>query len=208
MYKYFKRISDFCFALVLAILTLPVVLFVAVVLYIQNKGSIFFVQPRPGYKGTIFNIYKFKTMTDDRDETGELLPNAERITKLGSVMRKYSIDELPQLINVLKGDISVVGPRPLRVEYLDYYNAEQMRRHDVLPGITGWAQVNGRNAISWEEKFNLDVFYVDNISLALDLKIMALTIKKVLFKEDINNSENLTMPKFTGTKTIETNIDP
>lgn len=161
-------------------------------------SPILFKQQRPGLHGKPFYLYKFRTMTDERDENGELLPDHLRLTPFGQFLRKYSLDELPQLFNVLKGDISLVGPRPLLMEYLELYTPEQARRHEVKPGITGWAQVNGRNAISWEEKFKLDVWYVDNRTFWLDIKILFLTVIKVLKKEGINQSEYVTMEKFVG----------
>lgn len=160
-------------------------------LHFANKGAgAFFTQERPGKDGKIFKVIKFKSMTDERDENGKLLPNEQRLTKIGSIIRKTSIDELPQLINVLKGDMALIGPRPLLPRYLELYSKEQMRRHEVRPGITGWAQVNGRNAITWTKKFELDVWYVDHCSLWLDIKIIFVTIKNVLQRRDINSSEN------------------
>lgn len=167
-------------------------------LFLVNDGKPFFFQSRPGKGGKIFKIIKFKTMNDRKDSNGDLLPDSKRLTKIGALVRKTSLDELPQLLNVLIGDMSLVGPRPLLIEYLPLYNFEQGRRHNVRPGITGWAQVNGRNAISWNEKFNLDVWYVDNLSFNLDLKILLLTFKKVFKSEGINASANVTMEKFTG----------
>lgn len=173
---------------------------VAIGLHFANKGAgAFFFQERPGKDGKIFKVIKFKTMTDERDANGELLPDADRLTKIGSFIRSTSIDELPQLINVLKGDMSLIGPRPLLVQYLPLYSKEQMRRHEVRPGISGWAQCHGRNQISWTEKFKLDVWYVDNLSLLTDLKVIFITIKKVLFREDINSDNDATMEDFDGT---------
>ena len=164
---------------------------VAIGLHFANKGAgAFFFQERPGKDGKIFKVIKFKTMTDERDANGELLPDADRLTKIGSFIRSTSIDELPQLINVLKGDMSLIGPRPLLVQYLPLYSKEQMRRHEVRPGISGWAQCHGRNQISWTEKFKLDVWYVDNLSFMTDLKVIFITIKKVLFREDINSDND------------------
>lgn len=173
-----------------------------------NDGSpALFSQKRPGKDGKIFTVYKFRTMTvKTTDKEGKPLSDMERMTKIGSFLRKTSLDELPQFVNVLKGEMSFIGPRPLLCEYLEYYNSEQARRHEVRPGITGWAQVNGRNAISWEEKFNYDVYYVDNMSLALDAKIIFKTIKNVLIHDGINSSEANTMEKFTGTKTEATEV--
>lgn len=177
----------------------PVLLVVSIWLLFANRGAgVFFLQDRPGKNAKIFRIIKFKTMTDERDENGELLPDVERITKAGKFVRSTSIDELPQLINILKGDMSLIGPRPLLVKYLPLYSPEQFRRHEIRPGITGWAQVNGRNAISWAEKFKLDVWYVDNCSFATDFKILIMTIKKVIKKEGINQSGFDTMESFNG----------
>lgn len=201
MYKYFfKRLIDFTIALVALSIIWPFLLIVTIWLHFANKGAgAFFFQERPGKDGKIFKVIKFKTMTDERDANGELLPDADRLTKVGSFVRSTSIDELPQLINVLKGDMSLIGPRPLLVQYLPLYSTEQMRRHDVRPGISGWAQCHGRNQISWTEKFKLDVWYVDNLSLLTDLKVIFITIKKVLFREDINSDNDATMEDFDGT---------
>lgn len=198
LYPVIKSIVDKVGAIVLLVLTLPITLPVAVCLLIVNRGKVFFYQPRPGKNGKVFTIVKFKTMNDRKDKEGNLLPNYVRMTKVGRIVRKLSIDELAQLINVLKGDMSFVGPRPLLVDYLPLYSKEQARRHDVKPGITGWAQVNGRNTISWKKKFEYDVYYVDNQSLALDIKIVFLTLKKVLMRSDVNSSENVTMERFNG----------
>ena len=195
-----KRLVDFLLALVLLILLSPLFIIVVVLLLFANNGKPFFFQRRPGYKGKIFTIAKLKSMNDKKDANGELLPDADRLTTVGSVVRKLSLDELPQLFNVLKGDMSFVGPRPLLVEYLPLYNDEQARRHNVRPGITGWAQVNGRNALSWEKKFELDVWYVDRVSFALDLKILFLTAMKVVKPQGISSDTSATMEKFTGTK--------
>ena len=200
MYKhFFKRFFDFCIALVaLLILAVPLAV-VTLWLHFANKGAgAFFFQERPGKDAKIFKVVKFKTMTDERDAEGHLLPDAERLTKVGRFVRSTSIDELPQLWNVLKGDMALIGPRPLLVQYLPLYSEEQMRRHEVRPGITGWAQCHGRNQISWTEKFQLDVWYVDNISLMTDLKVILITIKKVLFREDINSATSATMEAFNG----------
>lgn len=201
MYKhFFKRLIDFTIALVALSIIWPFLLIVTIWLHFANKGAgAFFFQERPGKDGQIFKVIKFKTMTDERDANGELLPDAERLTKVGSFVRSTSIDELPQLINVLKGDMALVGPRPLLVQYLPLYSKEQMRRHEVRPGISGWAQCHGRNQISWTEKFALDVWYVDNLSLLTDLKVIFITIKKVLFREDINSDNDATMEDFDGT---------
>ena len=202
MYKhFFKRFFDFCISLVALIITRPILLVITIWLHFANKGAgAFFFQERPGKDGKIFKVIKFKTMTDERDAEGNLLPDAERLTKVGKFVRSTSIDELPQLINVLKGDMALIGPRPLLVQYLPLYSKEQARRHEVRPGISGWAQCHGRNAISWTEKFKLDVWYVDHVSLLTDLKVIFITIKKVLFKEDINQvgGEWATMDPFNG----------
>ncbi len=201
MYKAFiKRLLDLLFACIILIIFLPVIIIITFVLAINNNGSPFFVQERPGKNEKIFKLIKFQTMNNKRDSNGNILPDGERITKIGKIIRKLSIDELPQLINVLKGDMSLVGPRPLLIEYLTLYNEKQKQRHKVKPGITGWAQVNGRNAIYWEEKLNLDVLYVNNISFFLDLKILFLTMIKVFKAEGINSNISATMEKFTGTK--------
>lgn len=201
MYKnYFKRIFDFCIALTaLTVLLLPLAI-ITIWLHFANKGAgAFFFQERPGLNGKIFKICKFKTMTDERDAEGKLLPDEDRLTKVGSFVRSTSIDELPQFWNVLVGDMALIGPRPLLVEYLPLYSKEQARRHDVRPGITGWAQCHGRNSISWIEKFKLDVWYVDNISLLTDLKVVAITIKKVLCRDGISQEGNATVEDFDGT---------
>ncbi|MBO7539833.1 MAG: sugar transferase [Prevotella sp.] len=186
----FKRILDFCIALVGLICISPILLVVSVWLYYANKGAgVFFFHERPGKDGKIFKVIKFKSMTDERDANGELLPGEQRITGIGKVIRATSLDELPQLLNVLKGDMSLIGPRPLVPRYLELYSKEQMRRHEVRPGITGWAQVNGRNSISWTKKFELDVWYVDHVSLWLDIKIIYMTVKNVLQRKDINSGD-------------------
>ncbi|UII76139.1 sugar transferase [Flagellimonas sp. HMM57] len=196
--KGIKRILDFFAALFALIFFLPIFLIVGIVLSISNNGKPFFFQKRPGKNGKTFTIIKFKTMNDKTDEKGELLPFEDRITPIGSFVRKYSLDELPQLFNIIKGDMSLIGPRPLLLQYIPLYNDFQKRRHEVRPGITGWAQINGRNTIDWDTKFGYDVWYVDNISFSLDLKILFLTIKKVLLKEGVNSGENLNMPDFMG----------
>lgn len=199
MYPHFiKPILDFLLALFLIILFSPIILIVALLIRLKLGSPIFFIQERPGLNGKIFKIYKFRTMSNQRDSKGQLLSDELRLKGFGKFIRKSSLDELPQLFNVLKGEMSFVGPRPLLVEYLKLYNKEQARRHEVKPGITGWAQINGRNAISWEEKFRLDVYYVKNISFGLDLKILYLTFFKVLKRKDINSSTNITMEKFKG----------
>ena len=201
MYKdCFKRLIDFCIVLVVLLCVGWFLVLVAIWLHFANKGAgAFFLQERPGKDGKIFKVIKFKTMTDECDKNGDLLPDAERLTRVGAFVRSTSIDELPQLINVLKGDMALIGPRPLLVQYLPLYSKEQMRRHEVRPGISGWAQCHGRNQISWTEKFKLDVWYVDNISLLTDLKVIFITIKKVLFREDINSDNDATMEDFDGT---------
>ncbi|WP_179022535.1 sugar transferase [Winogradskyella forsetii] len=205
MYKnIIKRICDFMAALIGLLIVFPLLLTLIIVLAISNNGKPFFYQTRTGINGKLFTIIKLKTMNDKTDKDGNLLPVIYRITKMGNFCRKYSLDEIPQLINILKGDMSLVGPRPLLPKYLPLYNKQQNRRHEVIPGITGWAQVNGRNAISWEEKFEFDVYYVDNQSFLLDLKIIFKTIDKVISRKDVNNSDNDDMPIFTGTK--ESNI--
>lgn len=187
-------------ALVAFLLLLPVFLITAAVLTMANRGTPWFTQARPGRGGRVFRVIKFKTMSDLRDSQGQLLPDEQRLTAIGKFVRKTSLDEIPQLLNVLKGDMSIVGPRPLLVEYLALYNARQVRRHEVRPGITGWAQVNGRNAISWEQRFELDVWYVDHMSFVLDLKILFLTIFKVFKAEGISSPTAVTMEKFRGSK--------
>lgn len=198
-YKNFiKRFLDFLIALVGLICLLPIFIVVTIGLFFANQGKPFFFQDRPGKNERIFKIIKFKTMNDKKDENGNLLSDAERLTKIGSFVRKTSLDEIPQLINVLKGDMSLIGPRPLRTYYLPLYSPEQKRRHDVRPGITGWAQVNGRNAISWTKKFEYDVWYVDNISFGLDIKILFLTFKKVFKREGISKEGYVTTEAFNG----------
>lgn len=196
--RYFKRLIDLLVAVTMLITLSPIILSSFIGLAISNRGKVFFRQPRPGKNSTIFKILKFKTMNDRRNDNGHLLPDAERLTNLGRFIRSSSIDELPQLFNVLKGDMSLVGPRPLLVKYLERYNLEQARRHEVKPGITGWAQVNGRNAISWEDKFKLDVWYVDNISFFTDVRILWLTVKKVIKRTDISSKTAATMEEFKG----------
>ncbi len=199
MYLYLKRILDFFAAAVALVILCPLLLIVALLIAVKLGRPVFFTQKRPGLHGKAFHIIKFRTMTNARDASGNLLPNEQRHTRFGRFLRSTSLDELPELINVLKGDMSLVGPRPLLMQYLPLYNKEQARRHDVRPGITGWAQVNGRNAISWEEKFEYDVWYVDNLSFLLDLKIIFLTIKSVFRREGINQNAQTTMEPFRGT---------
>jgi len=198
MYKTIKRIFDIIGALILLTLTLPLSFVVILATIYQNKGTPFFVQKRPGKDGIIFNLLKFKTMNDKTDDRGKLLPDYQRLTRIGSFVRSLSIDELPQLINVVKGDMSLIGPRPLLIRYLPLYDEFQKKRHNVRPGITGWAQINGRNAIGWNEKFKFDVWYVENLSFMLDLKIVFLSVKKIIGREGISASEKVTMPFFNG----------
>jgi lipopolysaccharide/colanic/teichoic acid biosynthesis glycosyltransferase len=200
MYKnFFKRVIDFIISFIAIICLSPILLVVTIWLHFANKGAgVFFFQDRPGKGSKIFKIIKFKTMTDERDEKGNLLPDAKRLTKVGRFVRSTSIDELPQLFNVLKGDMALIGPRPLLVQYLPLYSQEQARRHEVRPGITGWAQCHGRNAISWTEKFKLDVWYVDHCSLMTDIKVIFTTIKKVLRRADISQEGEATMEAFNG----------
>ncbi|MEC0132122.1 sugar transferase [Paenibacillus odorifer] len=197
-YLVVKKTLDWITACFLIILSSPIMLAATIAIKIGSKGPVLFRQKRPGKMGKIFTVYKFRTMSLETDQDGNLLPDIIRMTRVGSFLRKCSIDELPQLFNILKGDMSFIGPRPLLVQYLKHYTPEQNRRHDVVPGISGWAQVNGRNTISWEEKFQYDVWYVDHISLSLDTKIVFKTIKNVLVREGINNSQNDTMPIFSG----------
>lgn len=193
-----KPILDWVTALVMILLLLPVFVFLTILLIFNNNGRPFFFQVRPGKNAKLFKIIKFKTMTDKRDINGNLLPDDKRLTKLGAFIRKTSLDEIPQLINVILGHMSLVGPRPLLPEYLELYSAEHRKRHHVIPGITGWAQVNGRNAISWKRKLDFDVYYVNNQSFYLDLRILFLTVKKVFISEGITNSEGITMNRFEG----------
>lgn len=196
--SFFKRVIDLLVALIIFSVLSPVFIVVVILLAFANSGKPFFFQRRPGKNEKIFKVIKFKTMNDRRDKYGELLPDAERLTAIGSFIRKTSLDELPQLLNVIKGDMSLIGPRPLLIEYLPLYNETQHKRHNVLPGITGWAQVNGRNAISWAQKFDYDVWYVNNISFALDFKIFFLTIRNIVKSEGISSETSATMEKFTG----------
>jgi lipopolysaccharide/colanic/teichoic acid biosynthesis glycosyltransferase len=200
MYRhFFKRLFDFVIALIGFIIISPLFLLLWIWLSIANKGAgAFFLQERPGKDEKIFKVIKFKTMNDRRDENGNLLPDNERLTKIGRLVRSLSLDELPQLINVLKGDMSLIGPRPLLVQYLPLYDEVQRRRHEVRPGMTGWAQVNGRNAISWQDKFEYDVWYVDHLSLSLDIKILLKTVEKVFKREGINSGKAATMEEFKG----------
>lgn len=200
MYKYcLKRVFDFCITSLAIVILSPLLVVIALWLHFANKSAgAFFIQERPGKGGKLFKVIKFKTMTDERDANGNLLPDEQRLTKVGRFVRSTSLDELPQLINVLKGDMALIGPRPLLPQYLSLYSKEQARRHEVRPGITGWAQCHGRNAISWSKKFELDVWYVDHCSFLLDLKIILLTIKKVLVREGISSETSATMEPFTG----------
>lgn len=200
MYAHFlKRFFDFCISLVAIIVLSPILLVVAIWLHFANKGAgAFFTQERPGKDAKVFRVIKFKTMTDERDADGNLLPDVQRLTRVGKVVRSLSLDELPQLFNVLKGDMALIGPRPLLVKYLPLYSKEQMRRHEVRPGITGWAQVNGRNAITHTKKFEYDVWYVDHLSFALDVKILWMTVVNVLRRKDISTAGEATAPTFNG----------
>ena len=200
MYKhFFKRLFDFILSFIGFIIISPIFLLLWIWLSIVNKGAgAFFFQERPGRNEKIFRVIKFKTMTDERDASGNLLPDAQRLTKVGKFVRSTSLDEIPQLLNVIKGDMSLIGPRPLLVQYLPLYDETQRRRHEVRPGITGWAQVNGRNAISWQQKFEYDVWYVDNVSLSLDIKILLKTIQKVFKREGISSDTSATMEAFKG----------
>jgi lipopolysaccharide/colanic/teichoic acid biosynthesis glycosyltransferase len=195
--KYIKRVLDFVFAVILLIITSPIMLLAAIAIKLEDpKGPVLFKQKRPGKNAKIFTVYKFRTMRVETEKDGKPLTDMERMTKVGSFLRKTSIDELPQLFNIIRGEMSFIGPRPLLVQYLEFYTPEQMRRHEVTPGISGWAQVNGRNAISWEEKFKLDIWYVDNQSFLVDFKILFMTIYNVLSRKGINNSQGDTMPLF------------
>jgi len=194
-----KRIMDYILTLPILIILSPTLITLFIIIRIHLGKPVIFKQERPGYKGSIFTIMKFRSMCDKRDESGNFLPDEMRLTNLGKFLRSYSLDELPELVNVLKGEMSLVGPRPLLIEYLDRYTAEQARRHDVLPGITGWAQVNGRNALTWEDKFALDLWYVDHWTLGLDIKILFMTLGKVIKKEGVSHPGAATMEKFMGT---------
>lgn len=196
--KTVKSSIDFIMALLGLIMLSPLIILIIILLFIVNNGAPFFLQSRGGYNQKVFNVIKFKTMNDKRDDNGEFLPDEKRLTKVGNFIRKTSLDELPQLINVLKGDMSLIGPRPFISEYLTIYNDFQKRRHEVKPGITGWAQVNGRNNLTWAEKFKLDVWYVDNISLILDIKILFLTLSKIINSKDVNKEGEVTTVKFNG----------
>jgi len=200
MYKYIKRVFDIILSLLLILIFSPIIIIVSIFIYFTMGEPILFRQIRPGLNEKLFTIYKFRTMNNKRDKNGDLLPDKDRLSKIGKIIRSTSLDELPQLFNVLKGDMSFVGPRPLLEEYLSLYNEEQKRRHSVIPGITGWAQVNGRNAISWEDKFKYDVWYVDNQSFWLDMKILWMTFLKVIKRDGISQNGQATMEKFRGDK--------
>ncbi|MCU7548485.1 sugar transferase [Chitinophagaceae bacterium LB-8] len=196
--SFIKPVLDFLVSFVAFICFLPIFIIVVIILFFANDGKVFFLQRRPGKNERIFSIIKFKTMNDRKDKEGNLLPDEKRLTPVGKFIRKTSLDEIPQLINVIKGDMSIIGPRPLLVEYLSLYNSQQRRRHEVKPGITGWAQVNGRNAISWDQKFEKDIWYVEHISFWLDVKIALRTLYKVFKSEGINSASSVTMEKFSG----------
>jgi len=196
--RYIKHFVDFIFSICVLIALSPILLVLSVCLFVENKGNPFYYQQRPGKNEKIFKVIKFKTMTNDKDVHGNFLPDAIRLTKIGKFIRSTSLDELPQLINVLKGDMALIGPRPLLVQYLPLYNKLQARRHEIRPGITGWAQVNGRNALSWQQKFEFDVWYIDHLTFLLDIKIIWMTIKKVLIREGITSEKNVTMEVFNG----------
>ena len=198
--KYIKRLLDFTLSFLALIVLSPVLLVTAVLVRIKLGSPIIFHQERPGKSEKIFRLYKFRSMTDERDENGNLLPDDQRLTRFGQILRSTSLDELPELWNILRGDMSIVGPRPLLVKYLPLYNEEQRHRHDVRPGLTGWAQANGRNAISWEEKFKLDVWYVQHISFWVDVKVIFMTVKKVFCRDGISSETSVTMEEFSGTK--------
>lgn len=198
--KYLKRLIDFLAAFLGLLVLSPIFILVTIALYFANQGKPFFFQERPGLNAKVFKIIKFKSMNDKKDVEGHLLPDSKRLTRVGSIVRKTSLDEIPQLINVLKGDMSLIGPRPLLIQYLSLYNNHQKRRHEVRPGITGWAQVNGRNAISWTQKFDYDVWYVDHVNFKLDFKILLLTIKKVFMREGISQEGEATVKPFKGNK--------
>lgn len=206
MYKYLKRFFDFFSALIALIIFSLLLLIVSLLVKAKLGSPVIFKQERPGLNNRVFTLYKFRTMTDEKDENGELLPDEVRLTKFGQFLRNTSLDELPELINILKGDMSVVGPRPLLVQYIPLYNSHQIRRAEVKPGLTGWAQVNGRNSVSWEDKFDMDVYYVDNYSLILDIKILFLTVKNVIKREGISSDTSATMEPFTGTPVEEEEV--
>lgn len=196
--KYFKRPLDICIALLAIGFFSPFFVLLTIILFVANRGNPFFVQERPGKDGKVFRMIKFKTLNDEKSESGELLPDAQRLLRIGKLIRASSLDELPQLFNILHGEMSIVGPRPLLVKYLPYYNEFQSRRHMVKPGITGWAQVNGRNKLTWDQKFAYDVFYVENVSLLFDIKILLLTVRKVILREGVNQEGEVTAEAFKG----------
>lgn len=196
--SYLKPVLDFVIAAISLVFLMPLLLCITLLLYWNNKGKPFFIQERPGKDEEIFKMFKFRSMTDDLDENGHLLPKSERLTKIGKFIRDYSLDEIPQLLNVLKGDMSLIGPRPLLIRYLPYYSVKHKTRHNIKPGITGWAQVNGRNTLSWEQKFNYDVWYVNNLTLWIDLKILFFTVAKVFTKEGVYNKEQGFVKDFVG----------
>ncbi|HLO60109.1 MAG TPA: sugar transferase [Bacteroidales bacterium] len=204
--RFIKRISDFILAFIILIISSPLMILIIPLLFINNKGSVFFRQIRPGKNNLSFMLIKFKTMNDSRNYEGKLLSDADRLTPLGKFLRAFSLDEFPQLFNVLVGDMSLIGPRPLLTDYLMLYNKHQIRRHEVRPGITGWAQVNGRNTLSWDKRFDLDVWYVDHISFMLDMKILFLTLYKVIRREGINSKNTATMERFTGNLNSNSNL--
>lgn len=204
--KYIKRVLDFTLSLIALIILSPIYLVLAILVRIKLGSPIIFKQERPGLNERIFTLYKFRTMTDEKDENGKLLPDEVRLTKFGKILRSTSLDELPELINIIKGDMSIVGPRPLLVEYLPLYNEKQRCRHNVRPGLTGYAQISGRNSISWEEKFNDDLMYIENITFTEDLKIILKTALKVIKREGISQEGNATMEKFTGNKEDKMNV--
>lgn len=193
-----KAVIDYCGAVFILILVSPVLFFITCILLLANKGKVFFIQPRPGKNGKVFRIFKFRTMNDKRDSNGNLLPDNKRITFVGHLLRNTSLDELPQLLNVVKGDLSFIGPRPLLTDYLPLYNNFQRRRHEVKPGITGWAQVNGRNELTWNERFKMDIWYIDNLSFSLDCKIVFLTLIKVINRKGVSSKNYVTMERFSG----------
>lgn len=204
MYKYIKRIMDLLTAVLLAMVLSPLMLLSAILIAANRDGPVLFKQKRPGKNGKIFTVYKFRTMSTKLcDKNGRELSDFERMTKIGRILRKTSVDELPQLFNIIKGDMSFIGPRPLLIEYLDLYSTEQMRRHDVLPGISGWAQVNGRNTLTWDEKFSYDIYYVDHYGFLMDMKIFFKTIQNVIRQDGINSGKENTMEKFSGNKETE-----
>ena len=204
MYKHIKRIMDLLTAVLLAMVLSPLMLLSAILIAANRDGPVLFKQKRPGKNGKIFTVYKFRTMSTKLcDENGRELSDFERMTKIGRILRKTSVDELPQLFNIIKGDMSFIGPRPLLIEYLDLYSTEQMRRHDVLPGISGWAQVNGRNTLTWDEKFSYDIYYVDHYGFLMDMKIFFKTIQNVIRQDGINSGKENTMEKFSGNKETE-----